>query len=1244
MSPRCSVLTAVHDPERHHLDACLESVRRQTSTDLEHILVDDGSTRPYVQEVLQAAAAADPRVRVVTRPVSGGIVAASQDALAAASGEIVLLLDHDDVLEPDAVASMDAALADADVAYSDHDLILPDGRFAAPYYKPDFSPEQLRNQNYVLHLLAARRQIIDEAGGFRDGFDGAQDHDLLLRMTERTDAVVHVPRILYHWRQSPDSVASNPENKPWAFEAGVRAVREHCERVGIDATVEPGVAPGTYRIRRRGGDTERISVIIPTRGGSRRVWGVLRCFVVEAVRSLVESATHPDIEYVVVYDDVTPAPVLHALRRLAGDSLVLVRYDEPFNFSHKINVGVAASSGELLLILNDDTELIEPASLEVLAAHLQTDDVGMVGPKLLFADGTVQDGGHVYHEHLLPGLVGWHGDSVGPWQLRPLAVEREVSGVTAAAAMVRRSVFDEVGGFDESLPVNFNDVDFSLKIRATGRRVVWTPWASWYHFESQTRPPTARPEEFEAIDARWHREITHDPYYNPNLAPRRSDWVERPMRSGAPMVEPETSTWHWLRQRLFGAGMSDDRSLLTRARVLMFALALAVLVWVETATQPSPVSSVDRLVFTWMPAAVAVGLLAMAVSRRRWVLASGVMLAAPPTFVAELGAGRRYAAVVAIGLVAGVMIGPVSRRSAQVALIFGSLVAVIGIGSWWSMTPTRESGLDPTGSELLQSTGSYVGRAIGGLGALGTAAPTTAVMAWWLGLAALMGVAFVAGVRASLLAPVGALAAIVVVSMLFEGSLGPVEPVGGVFLLSGSIAYLAARVEVPPRLGRRIVALVTGLIAWSWTWSTIAQVRAVAIDEGVPPAWSRWGDWGSSTSSTTASTLVPVSMLAGITLLAFAARLHPRSGDPRGVNVVGYHSITAGLGERTRVLSDGFEAAGVPVARFDLPVESEREFERLADPAVRYDTTVVVAPAFEVERAARAHPELFERRRLVAGYWFWELEYVPATHRPGLDLVDEVWAPTEFVHDAYAAETLRPVRLVPLPIPDPEVAERTRAELGLADDEIVFLVSFSHLSVMERKNPLGAIEAFRRAFPADDDDAARCRLIVKTLNADRKPDDARRLRRAASADDRITIRDERLDHRDLMALVRASDVFVSLHRSEGLGLQIADAMWLGTAVVATDYAGSRDLLDEGCAELVPARPIGVTNGDGAYPDAAVWADPDLDIAAAAMRRLALDPARREELATAARRTIANQPGRADTGRMLASLARCPVRR
>ena len=542
MAPRISVVTAVFDPERDHLEACLRSVADQEFADWEHVLVDDGSTKPWVAELLAAAAAADPRVHVVRRADNGGIVAAGNDALAAATGEWVALLDHDDELEPTALGSMLAAADDVDVVYSDHDLLRADGRYSTPSYKPDFSPERLRHQNYITHFLMARRSLVDAVGGFRAGYDGAQDHDLVLRLTEQTDRVAHVPQVLYHWRQSPASVTSDRANKRWAFDAGVRAVADHCRRIGIDATVELTEHDGCYRVIRHlaGPPDEQplVSVVIPTRGSAGRVWGVSRVYVVDAVRSILETSTYTNLEFVIVHDRATPAPVMRALERLLGDRLVPVEYDRPtFNFSEKMNIGALHAGGELLLLLNDDTELIEPDSIGTLVGLLADDDVAMAGAKLLFEDGTLQHGGHVYHHDLMHICFGWGGDSPGPWPLRPLVVARECSGVTAAASLLKRSVFDEVGGFPEALPLNYNDVDLCLKIRSLGHRIVWTPWASWYHFESRTRHSVLLAEEYQFVNQRWHTEINNDPYYNPNLAPNRNDWLERPMRSGAPPIE-----------------------------------------------------------------------------------------------------------------------------------------------------------------------------------------------------------------------------------------------------------------------------------------------------------------------------------------------------------------------------------------------------------------------------------------------------------------------------------------------------------------------------------------------------------------------------------------------------------------------------------------------------------------------------------------------------------------------------------
>jgi len=551
---RFSVLTTVYDTDPMHLAECLASVESQTfAGEFEHIVVDDASSRVDTCEWLAVLPTAPRRV-VIRRSENGGVVAASNDALAAASGEFVVLLDHDDVLAPEALERL-AEFFDAhpasDAVYSDHDLLRWDGRFSSPVYNPDFSLERLRNHNYITHLVAARRSVVADIGGFTPGTDGAQDHDLLLRLAERCGTLDHIPEILLHWRQSATSFSGDPTTNDAAFSRQVDVVSTHLERCGIAADVTKASNPGVVRIERHVVGSPTVSVIIPTRGSRGRIWGVERIFIHAAVASLIAAADERvHLEIVVVLDSGTDPVVERGLRTIAGDALRIVEYAHPFNFSDKINAGVGAASGEYVLLLNDDTQLIAPGSVGEMVGLAQSDDIGMVGAKLLFEDGTLQHGGHVYHHDLRHICLGWRGDSPGPWPLRPLAVERECSGVTAAAAVVKRSAFEDVGGFPEGLPLNFNDVDFCLKLRAAGHRIVWTPWAGWYHFESKTRNPRLADGEYEFIDARWHHEINNDPYYNANLLPKRADWIERPTRSGAPPIEARPNVVQRARRRL----------------------------------------------------------------------------------------------------------------------------------------------------------------------------------------------------------------------------------------------------------------------------------------------------------------------------------------------------------------------------------------------------------------------------------------------------------------------------------------------------------------------------------------------------------------------------------------------------------------------------------------------------------------------------------------------------------------------
>jgi glycosyltransferase involved in cell wall biosynthesis len=526
MSPRFSIITPVFNPPIAVLEDTIASVRAQRFSDWEWCIVDDLSTDPHVWERLTKAARSDERIKIARRSENGGISRASNDAIAMASGEFVAFLDHDDILTSDALAAMDRSITaqgPVDFAYSDEAKLHLDGAIRDTFYKPDWSPERMRGQMYTCHFSVMRRTLVNEVGGFRPEFDGSQDYDLVLRVTERTDRIVHVPEVLYLWRVIPGSAAINDDEKPWALDAALRAIQEHCDRVGIDGAVV-SVQPGVYRVLRRIDGSPRVSIVIPTRGSGGRVHGETRVQLIHALRSIAERTTYDNYEIVLVADRATPAEVVSEAEAILGSRLHLQWFDRPFNFAEKINRGVVASGGDVVVLLNDDVEVITPDWLETMVAHVQDPTLGMVGVKLIFADETIQHAGHAYSSKSpYHPYRGFHRDF--PGMSRMLLVERECSGVTAACCALRREVWDEVGGMSEDFPNNFNDVDFSLRIRSLGYRVLWTPHVELYHFESMTRDPSVQHEEIDLLRARWGQELTTDPYHNPNFDPHRPDMV-----------------------------------------------------------------------------------------------------------------------------------------------------------------------------------------------------------------------------------------------------------------------------------------------------------------------------------------------------------------------------------------------------------------------------------------------------------------------------------------------------------------------------------------------------------------------------------------------------------------------------------------------------------------------------------------------------------------------------------------------
>lgn len=529
-TPRFSIVTPVYETPVDVLRSMLASVHDQTFADWEHVLVDDASPSPQVRAVLDKAAKSDRRIRVIHRASNGGIVAASNDALAAARGEFVALLDHDDELSPEALARVDAAIAaddEVDYVYTDEDKIDRAGRHWGAFFKPDWSPERFRTQMYTCHLSVLRRALVDEVGGFDADFEGSQDWDLVLKVTERARQVAHVPEVLYHWRALETSTAGGDQAKPWAYEAGRRAIQAHCERIGFPAQVEQDTDdPGVYHLRPALARRPPVSIVLPTGGHRREVRTERIVLVTHCVRSIVETSTYPDYEIVCVVDASTPRETLDELREIGGDRVRLVDYDRPFSFSAKINMGAIRADGEQLLLLNDDMEIVTPDWIERLVMYADRPDIGVVGCRLRYEDGRLQHAGVMFNNgrpgHLYRGFAGGFTG-----YFNNVLLAQNYLAVTGACLMTPKDVFDEVGGLSATLPINFNDIDYCLKVWASGRRVVYDPDTVLYHFESSSRSPEVKEWEIGRLVGRWLHCSKDDPFSNPNFHPHSFHMVPR---------------------------------------------------------------------------------------------------------------------------------------------------------------------------------------------------------------------------------------------------------------------------------------------------------------------------------------------------------------------------------------------------------------------------------------------------------------------------------------------------------------------------------------------------------------------------------------------------------------------------------------------------------------------------------------------------------------------------------------------
>jgi GT2 family glycosyltransferase len=530
--PVISIVMATYDTRIAHLRAALDSVIAQAYPHWELCVADDGSHDPAIASLLAQYAEADSRIRYVVRPSNGHIARASNSALALATGEFVGFLDHDDLLTPDALFEIAVRVnrrPDADMIYSDEDKIDEAGLLRDPYFKPDWAPDSFLSRMYTAHFAVYRRSVVEEVGGLRPGFEGSQDYDLVLRLTERTDRIEHVPRVLYHWRAHAGSMAGEADAKPYASASAIKALEEALERRGEPGTVNevPG-APGVYVVRYRIAEPKKVSIVVPTRDHGD---DVERC-----LGSLFARSTYADFEVLLVDNGSTDARSRATFAAWAErDRRVrLLRYDVPFNYAKINNWAVAQADGAYVVLLNNDTEIETADWLEAMMEQAQRPSIGAVGALLLYDDDTVQHAGVILGINGVAGHSHKHLPRDAPGYFQMLRAVNNYSAVTAACLMVRKEVYERLGGLEEELAIAFNDVDFCLKAGAAGLRNVWLPHVVLRHAESKSRGFDTtfsrrqilyREEAF--MKRRWGTDVNPDPYYSPNLTLRSEDYAIR---------------------------------------------------------------------------------------------------------------------------------------------------------------------------------------------------------------------------------------------------------------------------------------------------------------------------------------------------------------------------------------------------------------------------------------------------------------------------------------------------------------------------------------------------------------------------------------------------------------------------------------------------------------------------------------------------------------------------------------------
>lgn len=524
--PLISIVIPVYNTPLKWLDPCIHSVLDQWYDQFELIIYDDGSSSLETLNALDKIESMDARIKLIKGQERLQISMATNQAISYAKGEFIAFIDHDDTIEPYALMEIVKAInkhPKADIIYSDEDKIDPKGMRFGPYFKSDFDEDLLISNNYISHLCIVRRALGEKINWLKEGTDGAQDHDLLLRLIDLTSNIIHVPKVLYSWRQYPGSTALSHDEKPYAVIAGKKAVEDYMVRHSITGGVSDGPWKGAYRLKRKIDQEPLTSIIIPFKDQPE--------YLANCIKSILEKTNYSNFEILLVDNNSELAETKSLLKNLASKKEVrLLSYFEEFNFSAINNFAAKQASGEFLLFLNNDTTVINGDWLTEMVSHIKRKNIGAVGANLRYADNTVQ------HQGVVLGIGGFAGHIFRHFPADDCrhfsqGLVRQYSAVTGACLMTRKELFLSVGGFDaDNLKIALNDVDYCLKLREKGLRVIYTPYAQLYHYESKSRGYEDTPEKMARLQNegnyllnKWQDLIESDPFYNPNLTLDRED-------------------------------------------------------------------------------------------------------------------------------------------------------------------------------------------------------------------------------------------------------------------------------------------------------------------------------------------------------------------------------------------------------------------------------------------------------------------------------------------------------------------------------------------------------------------------------------------------------------------------------------------------------------------------------------------------------------------------------------------------